>query len=250
MADACVALIDATRVLLQELHARRQNRKPSPRRNRRARGMGLGSRRARFLAAGRNRGDATRRRAERLAEPAGMAGARAAAPARQRPGLARRGAATPRCLLGADAEARPQQGDYAAAGGGRLRAPRAARHAARRARRGRNRRREDPRLYRAGQPVGREEPGAVWLSTYTRNLQSQIDGELDRLYPDPAQKRRRVVIRKGRENFLCLLNYEDAARAASRRGKRRRRWCWSRAGHRRPLPAIWPPAISRAGSPS
>ena len=57
----------------------------------------------------------------------------------------------------------------------------------------------------------------VWLSTYTRNLQSQIDGELDRLYPDPAQKRRRVVIRKGRENFLCLLNYEDAARAASAR---------------------------------
>ena len=59
--------------------------------------------------------------------------------------------------------------------------------------------------------------GTVWLSTYTRNLQSQIDGELDRLYPDPAQKRRRVVIRKGRENFLCLLNYEDAARAASAR---------------------------------
>jgi ATP-dependent DNA helicase DinG len=57
----------------------------------------------------------------------------------------------------------------------------------------------------------------VWLSTYTRNLQSQIDGELDRLYPDPAQKRRRVALRKGRENFLCLLNYEDAVRAASAR---------------------------------
>ena len=60
--------------------------------------------------------------------------------------------------------------------------------------------------------------GAVWLSTYTRNLQSQIDDELDRLYPEPAQKRRHVVIRKGRENFLCLLNYEDAARAVSARG--------------------------------
>jgi ATP-dependent DNA helicase DinG len=56
--------------------------------------------------------------------------------------------------------------------------------------------------------------GAVWISTFTRNLQSQISGELDRLYPDPAQKQRRVVVRKGRENFLCLLNYEEAARAA------------------------------------
>ncbi|HEY8872796.1 MAG TPA: ATP-dependent DNA helicase, partial [Stellaceae bacterium] len=60
--------------------------------------------------------------------------------------------------------------------------------------------------------------GAVWISTYTRNLQSQISGELDRLYPDPAQKRRRVVVRKGRENFLCLLNYEDAVRGATARG--------------------------------
>ena len=28
--------------------------------------------------------------------------------------------------------------------------------------------------------------GAVWISTFTRNLQHQIAGELDRLYPDPA----------------------------------------------------------------
>ena len=52
--------------------------------------------------------------------------------------------------------------------------------------------------------------GSVWISTFTRNLQTQIAGELDRLYPDPEQKRRRVVVRKGRENFLCLLNYEEA----------------------------------------
>jgi ATP-dependent DNA helicase DinG len=45
-------------------------------------------------------------------------------------------------------------------------------------------------------------------------LQTQIAGELDRLYPDPERKRRNVVIRKGRENFLCLLNYEDALGAA------------------------------------
>ncbi len=49
----------------------------------------------------------------------------------------------------------------------------------------------------------------VWISTYTRNLQRQLDGELSRLFPDPAEKARRVVIRKGRENYLCLLNYED-----------------------------------------
>lgn len=54
--------------------------------------------------------------------------------------------------------------------------------------------------------------GAVWVSTYTRNLQHQIDAELDRLWPDPAQKEQHVVLRKGRENYLCLLNLEEAAR--------------------------------------
>ncbi len=53
--------------------------------------------------------------------------------------------------------------------------------------------------------------GAVWISTYTRNLQRQIDGEMERLFPDPVEKARRVVIRKGRENYLCLLNFEEAA---------------------------------------
>jgi ATP-dependent DNA helicase DinG len=53
----------------------------------------------------------------------------------------------------------------------------------------------------------------VWISTYTRNLQHQIDAELDRLHPDPEVKARRVVIRKGRENYLCLLNLEEAVQA-------------------------------------
>ena len=52
--------------------------------------------------------------------------------------------------------------------------------------------------------------GPVWISTFTRNLQRQLDGELDRLFPDPAEKAERVVIRKGRENYFCLLNYEEA----------------------------------------
>ena len=52
--------------------------------------------------------------------------------------------------------------------------------------------------------------GAVWLSTYTKALQRQLDQEAARAYPDPADKRLKVVVRKGRENYLCLLNLEDA----------------------------------------
>jgi len=117
-------------------------------------------------------------------------------------------------LLGGTAEERPQQGDYAAAAAGAFQ-PRA--------------QADVPRfvIAEAGTGVGKtlgyiapasvwaeKNRGAVWISTYTRNLQHQIDQELDRLAPDPAQKRRRVVLRKGRENYLCLLNMEEAAAAA------------------------------------
>src|SRR5437763_1663274 len=117
-------------------------------------------------------------------------------------------------LLGAAAERRPEQSDYAAAVTPAF-APRD--------------QPDQPRavLAEAGTGVGKtlgyiaaaslwaeKNRGSVWISTYTRNLQTQIAGELDRLYPDPALKRRNVVIRKGRENFLCLLNYEDALGAA------------------------------------
>jgi ATP-dependent DNA helicase DinG len=54
----------------------------------------------------------------------------------------------------------------------------------------------------------------VWISTFTRHLQRQVETELERLFPDPAERRRRVVLRKGRENYLCLLNLEDAVTAA------------------------------------
>ncbi|HUD53328.1 ATP-dependent DNA helicase, partial [Parvibaculum sp.] len=53
--------------------------------------------------------------------------------------------------------------------------------------------------------------GTVWLSTYTKNLQRQLDQELTRLYPDPAEKIEKAVIRKGRENYLCLLNFAEIA---------------------------------------
>lgn len=57
--------------------------------------------------------------------------------------------------------------------------------------------------------------GAVWISTFTRNLQRQVEAELDRLYDDPVQRARKVVTRKGRENYLCLLNFEDIAQSQS-----------------------------------
>jgi ATP-dependent DNA helicase DinG len=117
-------------------------------------------------------------------------------------------------LIGPGAEARPQQADYASA----VTAAFLPRESA-----------DVPRvvLAEAGTGVGKtlgyvapaslwaeKNGGAVWLSTFTRNLQHQIDQELDRLYPDPEEKARRVVIRKGRENYLCLLNLEEAVNTA------------------------------------
>ncbi|HEY0281783.1 MAG TPA: ATP-dependent DNA helicase [Rhizomicrobium sp.] len=54
-------------------------------------------------------------------------------------------------------------------------------------------------------------PG-LWISTYTRNLQRQIVQEIARLYPDPAERDEKAVVRKGRENYLCLLNFEEAVK--------------------------------------
>ena len=117
-------------------------------------------------------------------------------------------------LLGSKAEARPQQADYASAVSTAFlpRENAGVPHAV---------------LADAGTGVGKtlgyvapasvwaeKNGGAVWISTFTRNLQHQIDQELDRLYPDPKEKARKAVVRKGRENYLCLLNYEEAAGAA------------------------------------
>jgi ATP-dependent DNA helicase DinG len=52
--------------------------------------------------------------------------------------------------------------------------------------------------------------GPVWVSTYTKALQRQLAAESARLFPDDTVRREKVVIRKGRENYLCLLNLEDA----------------------------------------
>lgn len=116
-------------------------------------------------------------------------------------------------LLGADAEARPQQRQYAAAVTEAF-LPRE--------------RKDEPRLVlaEAGTGIGKtlaylapaslwaqKNSAPVWISTFTRNLQHQIDHELDRLYREPGSKAAKVVIRKGRENYLCLLNLEEAVRA-------------------------------------
>ena len=118
-------------------------------------------------------------------------------------------------MLGNDAEERPSQADYASAATQAFQP----RHDG-----------EEPHflIAEAGTGVGKTKgyiaPASVWaeknetpvwISTYTRNLQHQIDQELSSLYPDPAIKRDKVVIRKGRENYLCLLNLEEAVRTVS-----------------------------------
>src|SRR4051812_44716104 len=56
--------------------------------------------------------------------------------------------------------------------------------------------------------------GTVWVSTFTKALQRQLDGEGQKLFADAEERKRKIVIRKGRENYLCLLNLEDALQGA------------------------------------
>lgn len=122
-------------------------------------------------------------------------------------------------LLGGGAEERPSQADYASAVASAFTNPL---------------QEDSPNIVLAeagtgvGKTLGYIAPASlwaemneapVWLSTYTRNLQHQIDQELDRLYPNAKIKRDKVVLRKGRENYLCLLNYEDAVRGVGIPGR-------------------------------
>jgi len=53
--------------------------------------------------------------------------------------------------------------------------------------------------------------GTVWVSTFTKNLQRQLRSESRKAWPaQRADGSQPVVVRKGRENYLCLLNLEDA----------------------------------------
>jgi ATP-dependent DNA helicase DinG len=114
-------------------------------------------------------------------------------------------------LTGAGAEERPTQRDYAAEAAHAF-APR--------------RRQGEPHvlLTEAGTGIGKtlgylapaahwaeEAGGTVWVSTFTKALQRQLRRESARAWP--AQRpdgSAPVVVRKGRENYLCLLNLEDA----------------------------------------
>ena len=59
-----------------------------------------------------------------------------------------------------------------------------------------------------------EAGGTVWVSTFTKALQRQLDAEGPKLFADAQERARRIVVRKGRENYLCLLNLEDALQGA------------------------------------
>ena len=113
-------------------------------------------------------------------------------------------------LTGDGAEERPGQRAYAAAASAAF-APRVVREA------------PNMVLAEAGTGIGKtlgylapaslwaeRAGGPVWISTFTKALQRQLSVETQRLFPDAAIRRERVVTRKGRENYLCLLNLEDA----------------------------------------
>ena len=51
---------------------------------------------------------------------------------------------------------------------------------------------------------------SIWISTYTRALQKQIERDARNLYDSAADADQRIAVRKGRENYLCLLNYQDS----------------------------------------
>ncbi len=114
-------------------------------------------------------------------------------------------------LTGADAEPRPGQAAYAQEAAAAF-APR--------------RREGQPHLLLAqagtgiGKTLGYLAPaslwsqaaqGTVWVSTFTKALQRQLRRESGKAWPAArADGTRPVVVRKGRENYLCLLNLEDA----------------------------------------
>ncbi|MCG8624772.1 MAG: ATP-dependent DNA helicase, partial [Proteobacteria bacterium] len=58
---------------------------------------------------------------------------------------------------------------------------------------------------------------SVWISTYTRNLQHQIEDETKFRYADEEARKTQVVTRKGRENYLCLRNLEEKLNQAIKR---------------------------------
>ncbi|MFN3553699.1 MAG: ATP-dependent DNA helicase [Novosphingobium meiothermophilum] len=113
-------------------------------------------------------------------------------------------------LTGAGAEQRPAQREYACEAA-RMFAPR------------QQQRQPHVVLAQAGTGTGKtfgylapaslwaeQSGGTVWVSTYTKALQRQLRRESRRAFPAARNGKPPVVVRKGRENYLCLLNLEDA----------------------------------------
>ena len=116
-------------------------------------------------------------------------------------------------LTGEGAERREGQRAYAREAGAGLRPARQRASAACPAGAGRHRDRQDAGLSRARLAVGGKVAAAPSGSApITKNLQRQLRSEsAPRLAADAAPTARKpVVVRKGRENYLCLLNLEDA----------------------------------------
>ncbi|MDB5478659.1 MAG: helicase, partial [Alphaproteobacteria bacterium] len=105
------------------------------------------------------------------------------------------------------AEPRPEQADYSSALSAAFQAPQA---------------QGKPHwvLAEAGTGVGKtlgylapalawaaKNDGQIWISTFTRYLQNQLQHDLARIFPENTMQH--AVVRKGRENYLCLLNIDE-----------------------------------------
>ena len=60
----------------------------------------------------------------------------------------------------------------------------------------------------------RKAQGQVWVSTYTKALQKQIYNDTRALFDSANERAEQVVVRKGRENYLCLLNFQERLNGA------------------------------------
>ena len=250
-----LALIDAARALLARARSsRRRQRSARHRRWRWSAAAGAGA--PAVLAALRaTRPSAAARPASRVWRK--LAGMGRSTRRRRRPAITRsrraRRARRLAELLGAGAEARPQQADYAAAVSAAFR-PRDARGRAARscwprpapasARRWAISRRPACGPRRTAARCGSRPTPATCSARSTASSTGST--------PIRREKRRRVVVRKGRENYLCLLNYEEARRgaAAARPRTRSALGLHGALDRRRRATATWSAAISRAGCPT
>ena len=60
----------------------------------------------------------------------------------------------------------------------------------------------------------RKAQGQVWVSTFTKALQKQIYNDTRALFDSANERAEQVVVRKGRENYLCLLNFQERLNGA------------------------------------